>query len=171
MPTPHAALINNMVHVFVDDQNIWIEAGKKSPWADYRIDFGELLNVVSKDEKGKMRPVRQAMIAGTIPPEDSFWEVVRNQGFSVKLGYRGFGGKSKQDDHHITADLVETVCEEPGPSTIVLVAGDGDYGPALDKALARGWRIEVCYVEGSLSPAVQERAHRLVKLHPADIEH
>ena len=169
MLIPHAALVNNLVHIFVDDQNIWIEAGKKSPWSDYRIDFGELLNIVSQDENKKMRPVRQAMIAGTIPPDDSFWDVARDQGFTVKLGYRGFHGKSKQDDHHITADIVETVCEQPGPSTIVLVAGDGDYGPALEKVLARGWCIEVCYVEGSLSPAVKGRAHRLVKLNPADI--
>jgi uncharacterized LabA/DUF88 family protein len=170
MAPEHGNLVNNLLFVFVDDQNIWIEAGKKSPWAGYRVDFGELLNVVSKDEKKKMRPVRQAFIAGTIPPEDSFWDSARNQGFTVRLGYRGYGGKSKQDDHHITADMVETVCEQPGPSTIVLVAGDGDYGPGLDKALARGWRVEVCYVEGTLSPALESRAHRLVKLHPGDIQ-
>jgi uncharacterized LabA/DUF88 family protein len=170
MTNTHGPLLNNLVHIFVDDQNLWIAAGAESTSARFRLDFGELLNYVSKDEANQVRAVRTAMIAGTVPPEDSFWEIARNQGFAVKLGYRGFGGKSKQDDHHVTADMVETVCTEPGPSTVILVAGDGDYGPCLDKALARGWRVEVFFVRTGLSPEIERRAHRYVKIHPADIE-
>jgi uncharacterized LabA/DUF88 family protein len=130
-----------------------------------------LLNYVSKSEQGQLRAIRDAVLAGTIPPEISFWDAARNQGFTVKLRYRGHSGESKQDDHHVTADLVETVCTQPGPSTIILVAGDGDYGPALDKALNRGWRVEVFFVENrGLSTALTERAHRVVKFHPDSMQ-
>lgn len=151
----HANLIDPGVYIFVDDQNLWIGAKEGT----FRIDFGELMVVAARDEKGVGRGVRKAVISGTIPPEDSFWQIARDQGFEVRLGYRGFGGRSKQDDTHLVADLVEVVCTAGGPATVVLVAGDGDYGPALQKALSRGWRVEVLFVERDFSHALNQYAH------------
>jgi uncharacterized LabA/DUF88 family protein len=92
------------------------------------------------------RGIASAYIAGVIPDDDSFWKVAESQGFTVRRGYLGTGNRSKQDDAFLIADLVETVCTKPGPSTVVLVAGDADYVPALIKSQDRGWRNEVAFL-------------------------
>ena len=166
----HAILNDPGVYVFVDDQNLWIGGKEEKANGTYRIDFGNLLVVAARDEAGNPRGVRKAVISGTIPPEDSFWQIARNQGFEVRLGYKGFGGRSKQDDTHLVADLVEIVCTVSGPATIVLVAGDGDYIPALQKALTRGWRVEVVFFQRGLAPGLDRFAHAIRIIRPIDVQ-
>ena len=43
---------------------------------------------------------------------------------------------------YLITDLMETIYEEDGPSTIVLVAGDADYVPPLERTIKKGWRNE-----------------------------
>ena len=111
----------------------------------FRIDFGRLLGQAARDAKGNGRGAATAFIAGVVPDDDSFWNVAKAQGFEVKRGFLGAHGRSKQDDAYLITELTATLYEKPGPSTIVLVAGDADYGPPLEKALSKGWRVEVAF--------------------------
>lgn len=111
------------IYVFIDDADLW--SIKPS------IDFGRLLLHISQK-----RGVRKAVIARSIPPLDSFWRIAHDKGIEVFLG-----GSTKAT----IADLVELVCTVQTPATIVLVAGAGDYGSALKKAIDRKWIVEVVF--------------------------
>tara|TARA_R110002049_G_scaffold256356_1_gene431809 strand:- start:325 stop:909 length:585 start_codon:yes stop_codon:yes gene_type:complete len=158
--TAHAPLINNNVHIFVDDQNLFYGI-RNSPEGGpgYRIDFGRLLLEICRDTNGSARGVVSAYIAGVIPDDDSFWKVAEDKGFTVRRGYLGTGNRSKQDDAYLISEIVETVCIKEGPSTVILVAGDADYVPPLIKSQDRGWRNEVAFIDRGISIALENYVH------------
>src|ERR1700722_5175189 len=133
----HAALVNEGVHVFVDDQNLFWGITNDIYGKGYRVDFGRLLLAAARGPQGHARPVLTAFIAGVVPDDDYFWEVAKNQGFEVRRGYLGTGNRSKQDDAYLIAEIVSTLYEKAGPSTMVIVAGDADYKPPLEKVIAK----------------------------------
>lgn len=166
----HQTLANNKVHVFVDDQNLFWGIVNKQEGHSFRIDFGRLLIAASRDSAGNARGVGTAYIAGVIPDDDTFWAVAKSQGFDVKRGYLGFNNRSKQDDAYLITDMVKTIYEEPGPSTIVLVAGDADYLPPLKQAISKGWRTEVAFISAGLSGSLDPVVHEFRKLTAGEIE-
>lgn len=168
---PHAALANDMVHVFVDDQNLFWGIVNREMGISYRIDFGRLLLELSKNTKGEHRGVKTAYIAGIIPDDDTFWQIAKDQGFDVKRGFLGAGNRSKQDDAYLITEIMATLYEEEGPSTVVLAAGDADYVPPLLKSLERGWRNEVSFISAGISSALVPVVHEFRQIAPSDIEY
>ena len=166
----HQELIDRRVHVFVDDQNLFYGITNHEKGKDFRIDFGQMLAEVCRDTEGNVRPVASAYIAGVIPDDDTFWKAAEAKGFTVRRGYLGTGNRSKQDDAFLIAEIVETVWSQEGPATIVLVAGDADYVPALMKALARGWRCEVAFINRGVSIALEPEVHEFRTLNAGDFE-
>ena len=166
----HNTLADDLVHIFVDDQNLFWGLVNHGPGLGFRVDFGELLNVVSRDANGHARAVGSAYIAGVIPDDDSFWEAATNQGFVVRRGYLGKNNRSKQDDSHLITEMVSTVFARRGPSTIILVAGDADYGPPLKRSLEMGWRNEVAFINAGSSKALLSVAHNIRVMNPSEIE-
>ena len=168
---PHQSLINNMVHIFVDDQNLFWGMVNDEGGHSFRIDFGELAMEVAKDAKRQQRSVRTAFIAGVVPDDDSFWQIATNQGWLVRRGFLGTNNRSKQDDAYLITDITSTLFEQEGPSTIVLVAGDADYVPPLKKALEKGWRVEVVFMAKGLSTALHPGVHEFRTLSPSSIRY
>ena len=166
----HGDLIDRRVHVFVDDQNLFYGITNHEKGKDFRIDFGQMLAEVCRDTEGNVRPVASAYIAGVIPDDDSFWKAAEAKGFTVRRGYLGSGNRSKQDDAYLIAEIVETVWSQEGPATIVLVAGDADYVPALMKALARNWRTEVAFINRGVSISLEPQVHEFRTLNAGDFE-
>lgn len=167
---PHAPLVDQRVHVFVDDQNLFYGITNQHYGKGFRIDFGRLLLEACKVEGGTTRVVGSAYIAGVIPDDDTFWKIAENRGFNVRRGFLGAGGRSKQDDAYLITDLVSTVFEQPGPSTIVLIAGDADYVPALAKSINRGWRNEIVTVDHGVSSNLAAVVHSFREIVPYDIQ-
>lgn len=167
----HGSLANNTVHVFVDDQNLFWGIVNEKYGRAFRIDFGRLLLEAAKDANGQTRAVGTAYIAGVIPDDDTFWEVAKNRGFVVRRGFLGHNNRSKQDDAYLIRDMTATLYEQPGPSTIVLVAGDADYMPPLELALQKGWRNEVTFIDHGVSAALEGYAHQFREIVPDQIEH
>lgn len=168
---PHQPLANNMVHIFVDDQNLFWGIVNDERGHSFRIDFGELAMEVAKDAARKQRSVKSAYIAGVIPDDDSFWQIATNQGWTVHRGFLGANNRSKQDDAYLITEITSTLYEEDGPSTIVLVAGDADYVPPLKKALAKGWRVEVAFISKGISTALHPVVHEFRTVIPSSIEY
>ena len=167
----HKQLSNNLVHVFVDDQNLFWGIVNDAYGPGFRIDFGKLLLEAAKGPDGMARAVGSAYIAGVIPDDDTFWQIAKNSGFVVRRGYLGANHRSKQDDEYLITDLTRTVCKIEGPSTVVLVAGDADYMPALKAALEEGWRTEIAFIDRGVASALENYTHefRLISLNA--IEH
>jgi uncharacterized LabA/DUF88 family protein len=167
----HGQLKNNLVHVFVDDQNLFWGIVNDEKGRGYRIDFGDLLIQACRDGSGRPRGVKTAYIAGVIPDDDSFWEIAAKQGFTVRRGFLGAGGRSKQDDAYLITDMTKTLFTQEGPSTVVLVAGDADYVPPLKEALNQGWRTEAAFVGRGISSALDSVIHEFHIFRPIDVEH
>jgi uncharacterized LabA/DUF88 family protein len=155
----------------VDDQNLFWGIVNQQFGITYRIDFGKLLLEVSRNTEGTLRPVKSAYIAGIIPDDDTFWEIASNQGFIVRRGYLGTGGRSKQDDAYLITEITSTLYEHEGPSTIVLAAGDADYVPPLMKALDKGWRTEVSFISHGVADALIPVVHEFRQITPEVIQY
>ena len=171
---PHGELVDEFVHIFVDDQNLFWGALNSGQSRSYRVDFGRLLTTASKDANGKARYVKSAYIAGVIPDDDSFWKIAENQGFTVRRGYlSGSGGqtRSKQDDAYLITEITSSLYEQKGPSTVVLVAGDADYVPPLIRANEKGWRIEVAFIDRGLSSALDPVSHLFRTINVSSIQY
>jgi len=171
---PHQKLVDDRVHVFVDDQNLFWGIVNEELGRGYRMDFGRLLTAACMGSNGKPRFVKSAYIAGVIPDDDSFWKVAENQGFKVRRGYLGSSGgrqRSKQDDAYLITDMTATLYEEQGPSTVVLVAGDADYVLPLLKALEKGWRVEVVFINKGLSSALDPVTHEFRSINASNIQY
>jgi len=167
---PHPFLANGNVHIFVDDQNLFFGIVNQHYGAGFRIDFGRLLLNACRDGTGKPRFISSAYIAGVIPDDDHFWKVAEARGFTVRRGYLA-KNRSKQDDAYLITDLMSTLYEQPGPSTIILVAGDADYMPPLKKALEKGWRTEVAFIDRGIAGALSGVAHQFRIIDPRSIQH
>ena len=168
---PHQPLVNDVVHIFVDDQNLFWGVVNDEAGHSFRVDFGELALETAKDAKRRQRGVKTAFIAGVIPDDDSFWQIAINHGWEVRRGFLGSNNRSKQDDAYLITDITATLFEQQGPSTIVLVAGDADYVPPLKKALEKGWRVEVVFMAKGLSTALHPVVHEFRTLNPSTIRY
>jgi len=166
----HANLVDNAVHVFVDDQNLFWGITNNRYGKGYRIDFGRLALEAARGSDGHPRAIRTAYIAGVIPDDDSFWNAAASKGWDVRRGYLGTGNRSKQDDAYLITEIVATIFEKEGPSTIVTVAGDADYKPPLERVIAKGWRSEVAFICHGVSVALEPVAHEFRELLPTSIQ-
>lgn len=166
----HKQLAHNRVHVFVDDQNLFYGIQNSQQNRGYRIDFGRLLMELARDSNGNTRAVASAYIAGVVPDDDSFWKIAEAKGFTVRRGYLGAGNRSKQDDAYLISELVETVCTQEGPATVVLAAGDADYAPPLIKSLDRDWRNEVAFIDRGISITLEGYVHEFRTLSVGSIQ-
>ena len=169
---PHGELVDRRVHVFVDDQNLFWGIVNQKYGPDFRIDFGRLLLRASRSSTGENRFVSSAYIAGVIPDDDSvFGRLWKIKALQSDGAFLGSGNCSKQYNAYLITDLTATLYEQEGPSTIVLVAGDADYVPPLSKALDKGWRNEVAFIDRGVSDALGSVVHEFRIMSPPSIEY
>lgn len=102
------------------------------------------------------RTLADVYLVGSRPPEvDTFWEVLPKKGVRPKIFDRQ-AGREKGVDHDLVAEMVETaVLKEKTNSTIVLVAGDGDYRSTLDRLNTKGWNLEAYFWSSGCSPMIR----------------
>jgi len=156
------------IWIFVDDSNIWIEAKKLQSEKrrlktkqDHRvrIDVGKLADAVADG-----RTIRKGLLYGSEPPPvDTVWEKIRKiKNFSVHSKHRSqLTGKEKQVDTMLVADITEIAFETPmyERSTTILITGDADVIPGLEKVLKQErWTIEVYMWRQALSGTLRRFA-------------
>ena len=163
------------VWIYVDDSNIWIEAKKLTSKVSrlkttedhrVRIEIGKLTDIVAKG-----RPVAQGFLYGSEPPAiDEVWKKIRQHGWNVDcLKKSRITGKEKRLDTKLVADVTERACTTPEEqrSTIILITGDADAIPAMEKVMKyRGWSLEVYMWEHSLSSDIKKMSGDNVKIFP-----
>lgn len=156
------------IWIYVDDSNIWIEAkklmGKKKEFKTkedhrVRIEIGRLTECVAAG-----RPVAQGFLYGSEPPPvDTVWDKIRGKGWKVDPHRRSrMTGKEKKVDTQLVADITERVCKTPVEerSTIILITGDADAMPAINKSLENGWKVEVYMWENAISNDLKSAAKK-----------
>lgn len=165
------------VWIYVDDSNIWIEAKKLASKVNrlkstedhrVRIEIGKLTDIVAKD-----RPVAQGFLYGSEPPAiDKVWKKIREHGWNVDpLKKSRMTGKEKMLDTKLVADVTERACTTPEEqrSTIILITGDADVIPAMEKVMKyKGWSLEVYMWKHALSSDIKKMTGDSVKVFPLD---
>ena len=149
------------VWIFVDDSNIWIEGKKLRAKVQHlktaedpraRIDIGRLTDVVAKG-----RNVIKGTLYGSEPPKvDTVWNKIRKMGWVVPAPKKRslITGKEKKVDAQLVADVTELACttDEKERGTIIIISGDSDATPAIEKVLRyQPWCIEVCMWDSAIS--------------------
>ncbi|ONG54066.1 hypothetical protein BKE38_10890 [Pseudoroseomonas deserti] len=166
---------------YVDCSNLFIEAQKVSAvshglarsLADardrrvtdlhYRLDLNRLMALLQWLE----HPVR-AMLFGSITASNAaLWHHAEGAGFEVTVVERGFAGREKQVDTSLVARLCRDAYRDarPGLDRITLVAGDGDYLPAVQQLVADGFDVTLAYWAHA-SRELREAASRFQPLDP-----
>ena len=158
------------VWIYVDDSNLWI-SGKKAyaeahklltsgdPRA--RFDIGYLNEVIAEGREVSSR----TLYGSRPPPVDTVWAKIEEQGWKVDIKQKRYHtGKEKQVDVQLVADVVSLVNWEK-TGTVIIVSGDSDYIPAINEALAQGWKVEVWSWEKALSADIRDHERRGKGLH------
>lgn len=158
--------IREKVWVFVDGSNVWIGAKNLSAnqkgFVDRRISDDWLLRI-------SWRQLIDLVVSGRDKAEHPKVYVSYGREESTKILLKALknmewleviekekdpiSGKEKEIDCQITADITALACKTPevDRSTIILIGGDRDFKPAIEKALEQGkWRVEV-YMWGHAS--------------------
>ena len=149
------------IWIYVDNSNIWIGAKRlvskvkkfqSSKDHRVRLNIGNLTDVVAKS-----REVKMGVLYGSEPPQiDSVWEKIRShKNWSVKTKKKSYlTHKEKEVDAQLLVDVTEIACTTPVSErgTIVLITGDADMCPAVEKITEYdGWTVEIYMWEDSLS--------------------
>ena len=165
--------------LYVDNSNVWIEgmhvaAAKHGHAPDvwsavqgkicdynWKLDFGKLFHFAG----GEKADVRKAALFGSRPPQnDSLWIAAERTGFEVIVYDRNVADREKKIDTDIVATMIEDSYEilQKGDE-ITLVAGDGDYVPAIEKLKKRGIPVHVVFW-GHASRELKDAATRFINL-------
>ena len=146
--------------IYVDDSNLWIEGKKAYAKAQKldtaedpraRFDIGQLAKVVAGESE-----VGARTLYGSEPPSvDTVWAKMKELGWKVEIKQRSYHtGKEKQVDSQLITDVVSVVYRKMS-GTVIIVAGDVDYKPPIEEALARGWKVEVWSWEKALADPIK----------------
>ena len=155
-------------YVYVDNSNVWIEgrraAAVEHGYAfdiieaiengifdrDWKYDFGKLLELVG----GKKNGLKKAYLFGSRPPQnDSLWHAAKQEGFEVIVEDR-IQNREKKIDTGIVAQMMEDSYEcltDKKNDEMILVAGDRDYVPAVNRISKRGIRVVVYFWDHAAS--------------------
>lgn len=145
------------LHLFVDNSNVLIEARRlaemmrkgrprRGAFVDdcCELDWGKFLYVVKENDTRALAEVPY-LYGSRPPPNDSVWQRIRDDGFDVKVFDRNIRNKEKGVDMEMGMDIAERLYTVQPPRTIVIVAGDADYVPAVSRAQSKGWKVEVWF--------------------------
>jgi len=169
--------------VYVDNSNVFIEGKRVAAvqnglalsieeairWqtfdAGYRLDFGKLYQFLVANGAPD---VKRAMLFGSRPPpNDSLWAMAKSSGFEPIIEDRNRDNKEKKIDTGIVAQMIKHAFTEADKTndTFVLVAGDGDYVPAVMLLINEGFSVNVAFW-GHASYELQRVCSRFIELDP-----
>ncbi|GAA2627167.1 hypothetical protein GCM10010411_75310 [Actinomadura fulvescens] len=180
---PAALPAPGRVFAYVDNSNVWIEGQRlqavrlghaRTPQhamanqitAPWRYDFGRLYELACPP--GSMVG-RSFLVGSKPPPGDSVWNRARNEGFHVLTYDRNAAGKEKQVDASLLTWLLDDSYQHMDAARgdlAVLVAGDGDFLPAVNSLQRRDLTVRVLSWEHACSRALREGADEFLPLDP-----
>jgi len=118
--------------------------GKQIHDTSYRLDFGKLIQITC----GFQASVNKAKLYGSRPPtHDTVWDMAKEKGFELIIFDKSYYGKEKKVDSTIVMNMTEDVLINLDPKTdqIVLIAGDADFIPVVQRAKQKGFSVKVAF--------------------------
>lgn len=158
------------VCAFIDNSNVFIEA-KRIARVHYaydpdqifrlRVDYGKLLDVAREG-----RDIGATVLVGSRPPQaDSLWMRLEGMGVEVRIFDRSVHtGREKGVDAELVNAIRDVMEENSTPGIIALLAGDGDYASTLERAIKRGWKVELYFWSNASSALKRLPGIRFIEL-------
>ena len=145
---PSFAGTANSIYIFIDNSNVYVQEKKETAWREpvnenlVQIDYSKLVETVQDGQRMGAVPV---VVGSRPPPEDTLWAHLENElGYCVAVYDQNFLNREKEVDSEVAIRICITVADYV-PGTIILIAGDGDYGLVIRLALDKNWTIEVWF--------------------------
>lgn len=154
-------------HVFIDNSNIFGGAQSMSarvekhvPWPALRVHFRNLALLVEGGQE-----VGSRVLAGSVPPgNDDLWNYARDMKYETNLlrkVEKDDGRLGEQGvDELLHLKIANLLLDSDDAQALVLVTGDGrvsQFGTGFalqaERALKRGWQVEIWSWKSALSPA------------------
>ena len=150
-------------YIYVDNSNLYIEGKRVSAIQkgmamniydamnnrildfNYNISFGRLHEFVAGKDQSQI--ARAVLFGSRPPPNDSIWKYAEKAGFKLVLEDRNVANKEKKIDTGIVSAMVKDAYKNMSQAkdTIVLVAGDADFVPAVRDLVEDSFRVEVVF--------------------------
>lgn len=158
------SLNDDLVFIYVDNSNIWIEGKKLAAKQQklrcvedprMRLDIGKVADVVANG-----RHVAWRVLYGSEPPPlDTVWNKISELGWNVITKKRStFQNTEKQVDQQLVADIVALVCDKDiVKGKIAIISGDADVIPAIRKGEGC-WSFEIWMWESAISTELKDLA-------------
>ena len=144
------------IYTFVDHDNLLLEAQKLAARyfeSDKDIDHRVRINYRAL---GDIIAAKRDINLGKVYNCQAVY--INDSRFSLKLTEASFHtGGQKEVDTRICVDIM-SILTPTTPATVVLVSGDRDILPALEKVLEAGWRVEIYMWEKSTAARLKELA-------------
>ena len=131
----------------------------------YRVDFGKLHDFVAGNDPSK---IKRAVLYGSRPPQnDSLWDIAERAGFETVVEDRNIANREKRVDTGIVSAMVRDAYTRADKEndTITLVAGDGDYIPALQDLTGDGFTVDVVFWDHA-SKDLKDACTNFISLNP-----
>ncbi|AEO71854.1 uncharacterized protein THITE_2124712 [Thermothielavioides terrestris NRRL 8126] len=184
--------------IFIDDSNVWIEAQKFAASGNshmpklqdsdrdprLRIDIGKLVERLLRN-----RTQGPSFLYGSRPPpNDSVWKAFEKNKFETNIYDRSYGGKEKEVDNSMSVDIATKATElsmeakllakhgdpkateKKDNTTFVVITGDRDLMPAVERVLQDKIRVELWGWKSGISRAYLDlaAANGLLSVHLLD---
>jgi hypothetical protein len=134
------------VIIFVDNSNIFI-GGKNKHGKEARFDYKKFVKTICGGDT-----LTKKWIFGSAPPgRDSFWDHMKGHGWEVTVIDRRIGHGEKQVDTSIVAEGVDLIARSITSGRLVLLSGDKDFIPLINKAKQYKWSVELWAYEHGMS--------------------
>lgn len=145
----------NRVMIFLDVRNV------TSLDKTAKINFSKMIDYLVA---GRQVVAQYAYDSARIGPDGTdiatrFHDYLRFQGFELKLRDNTNEPTQKEVDVALASDLQEQGSED-NYDTAILISGDRDFVPAIEKVRARGKRVEVASFDECLSHVLQTKANK-----------
>lgn len=149
-------------YTYIDNSNLFIEGQRVSAVKrgfasniydamnngivdkSWNIDYGKLHAFLCGQQNTQIGGVR---LWGSPPPSDTFWEMVKQSGFDVKVYDKNMANKEKKVDvgiaHRITKDAYTII--DKANDKITLVTGDRDFEPVISDLVSEGYSVTVMF--------------------------
>ena len=173
---------NPMTHILIDGSNLYIEGQRLSSFQSrpaalreasvyehqrfdfqFRLDLHRLIGFLRGSASDDPRPKLFGSHSENSP---SFFSAAVAAGFEPVLFERNAKNREKQVDVALAVEAMDLAARAvPGRDRFVLVAGDGDYLPLVQRLRARGFEVELVFW-GHAARELVESASRFVNLDP-----
>jgi uncharacterized LabA/DUF88 family protein len=177
-----ASTPNPMTHILIDGSNLYIEGQRLSSFQSrpaalreasvyehqrfdfqFRLDLHRLIGFLRGSASDDPRPKLFGSHSENSP---SFFSAAVAAGFELVLFERNAMNREKQVDVALAVEAMDLAARAvPGRDRFVLVAGDGDYLPLVQRLRARGFEVEIVFW-GHAARHLVEAASRFVNLDP-----